>query len=142
METRISKHWRINKYKRMQQKICQSEHYNAFIKTPPPMPIIKKRQITEWEMLKLLCIYGLLCILQFIKEKKKKQKSTNKQIAYSQQLFPRLFTEFTDSDYLWYWEIQFYCCFCDIIRFNRRKSWPLKNIDIAITFVFHITYHS
>ena len=84
----------------MQQKICQSEHYNAFIKTPPLMPIIKKRQITEWEMLKLLCIYGLLCILQFIKEKEKKQKLTNKQIAYSQQLFLRLFTKFTDSDYL------------------------------------------
>ena len=133
METRLSKHWRINKYKRMQQKICQSEHYNAFIKTPPPMPIIKNGQITEWEMLKFRCIYGVLCILQFIKEKEKKQKSTNKQIDYSQQLFSRLFTEFTDSDYLWYWEIQFYCCFCDIIRFNRRKSWPLKKIDIAIT---------
>ena len=84
----------------MQQKICQSEHYNAFIKTPPPMPIIKNRQITEWEMLKLRCIYGVLCILQFIKEKEKKEKATNKQIAYSQQLFHRLFTEFTDSDYL------------------------------------------
>lgn len=67
------------------------------------------------------------------KKRRKSKNRKNKQIAYSQQLFPRLFTEFTDSNYLWYWEIQFYCCFCDIIRFNRRKSWPLKKIDIVIT---------
>ena len=52
-------------------------------------------------MLKLLCIYGLLTMYTTAYQRKEeKGKSTNKQIAYSQQLFPRLFTEFTDSDYL------------------------------------------
>ena len=140
------KEWEQNKWKHVHQNIdesiklkeCNKKYVNQNTITLLSKLLHQCQSLKREKSRNGRCwnyfVYMAYYVYYSLSKKRRKSKNRkNKQIAYSQQLFPRLFTEFTDSDYLWYWEIQFYCCFCDIIRFNRRKSWPLKKIDIAIT---------